>query len=83
MASHNALEEFRRVTGCAMRAIAERNDIQASFAPGQTGLLGTEARSALPARHLPPNEVSNVRGEADAIALKLRHHNPRSMPGKH
>lgn len=77
MASNNALEEFRRVTGCAIRAIAERNDIQASFAPGQTGLLGTEARLPLPARHLPPNEVSNARGEADAIALKLRHHNAK------
>ena len=30
----NAVEEFRRATGAAMRAISERNDLQATFAPG-------------------------------------------------
>ena len=58
-----------------MRAIAERDDLTVSFAPGQHGLFGTEARLPPPAHELPPNEVANVRGEADAIALKLRHHN--------
>src|SRR5215813_1872292 len=69
------IEEFKRVTGCAMRAIAERDDLTVSFAPGQHGLFGTEARLPPPAHELPANEVANVRGEADAIALKLRHHN--------
>ncbi|HZF34818.1 MAG TPA: cobaltochelatase subunit CobT [Candidatus Angelobacter sp.] len=69
------IEEFKRVTGCAMRAIAERDDLTVSFAPGQHGLFGTEARLPPPAHELPANEVANVRGEADSIALKLRHHN--------
>ena len=73
----NAVEEFRRATGAAMRAIAERNDLQASFAPGPAALLGTEARLPLPSKSLPANEVAQTRGEADAIALKLRHHNAR------
>jgi cobaltochelatase CobT len=69
------IEEFKRVTGAAMRAIAERDDLTVSFAPGQHGLFGTEARLPPPAHELPANEVANVRGEADSIALKLRHHN--------
>ncbi|MGH6891909.1 MAG: cobaltochelatase subunit CobT [Dongiaceae bacterium] len=73
----NQVEEFRRATGAAMRAIAERNDLQASFAPGPAALLGTEARLPLPSKSLPANEVAQTRGEADAIALKLRHHNAR------
>ncbi len=73
----NAVEEFRRATGAAMRAISERNDLQATFAPGPAALLGSEARLPLPSKSLPTNEVAQTRGEADAIALKLRHHNAR------
>ena len=73
----NAVEEFRRATGAAMRAIAQRNDLQASFAPGPAALLGNEARLPLPSKALPAHEVAQTRGEADAIALKLRHHNAR------
>jgi cobaltochelatase CobT len=73
----NPLEEFRRVTGATMRAIAERNDLQASFSTGPASLLGSEARLPLPARHLPAGEVAYARGEADAIALKLRYHDAK------
>ena len=69
------IEEFKRVTGAAMRAIAERDDLTVSFAPGQHGLFGTEARLPPPAHELPVEDVSRVRGEADSMALKLRHHN--------
>jgi len=68
------IERFRRATGAAIRAIAERDDLSASFTPGGHGLSGTEARLPLPARDLPAEEVALVRGEADALALKLRHH---------
>ncbi len=76
-ATGNPLEEFRRVTGATMRAIAERTDLQASFSTGPASLLGSEARLPLPARHLPAGEVAYARGEADAIALKLRHHDAK------
>jgi hypothetical protein len=79
----NPVDEFRRVTGAALRAIGEKPDVQVSFAPGaagggQTGLLGGEARLTAPSRHMPANEVACTRGEADAIALKLRHHNAKT-----
>ena len=79
----NPVDEFRRVTGAAIRAIGEKPDVQVSFAPGaagggQTGLLGGEARLTAPSRHMPANEVACTRGEADAIALKLKHHNAKT-----
>jgi cobaltochelatase CobT len=73
--NESAVEGFRRVTAAAMRAIARKTELNVTFAPGQHGLAGTEARLPLPARDLPKTEVAQVRGEADAIALKLRLHN--------
>jgi len=68
------IETFRRATGAAARALSGRADLQVSFAPNQTGLLGNELRLPLPARHMPLQEVTLTRGEADAAALRLRHH---------
>ncbi len=75
--SENRVEEFRRVTGAAMRAISRKPEINAVFAPGQHGVSGGEARLPMPSRELPAAEIAQVRGEADSIALKLRHHDAR------
>ena len=71
------IERFKRATAAAMRAIAERDDLTASFAAGQFGLAGTEAKLPLPGRELPDGEVAVTRGSADALALRLRHHDDR------
>lgn len=79
----NPVEEFRRITGATMRAISRNPELQVSFAPnqgqntGSSSLSGNEARLPLPGRHLPAADVALARGEADAISLKLRHHNPK------
>ena len=67
------LEEFRRVTATTMRAISKK-DVNVSFVPDGGSLLGQEARITVPARDLPVEDVSRVRGEANSMALKLRHH---------
>src|SRR6266481_2395377 len=67
------LEEFRRVTATTMRAISKK-EVNVSFVPDGGSLLGQEARITVPARDLPVEDVSRVRGEADSMALKLRHH---------
>jgi cobaltochelatase CobT len=71
------IERFKRATAAVMRAIAERDDLTASFAAGQFGMSGTEAKLPLPGRELPENEVAVTRGSADALALRLRHHDDR------
>jgi cobaltochelatase CobT len=69
------IDLFKRVTGAAVRAIARRDDITVTFAAGQHGLFGTEARLPPPSRELPATELAQLRGDADSMALKLRHHN--------
>lgn len=69
------VEEFRRVTAAAMRAMAREPELTVSFTPDPPGISGEEARLPLPNRDLPAEDVSVVRGEADALALRLRHHN--------
>ena len=67
-------EEFKRATAGVLRAIAQVPEVQVAFQPGPSGLAGKRARLPLPTRTLPPAEMAKLRGQADAIALKLRHH---------
>ena len=67
-------EEFKRATAGVLRAIAEIPDVQVAFQPGPSGLSGKRARLPLPTRALPAAEMAKLRGESDAIALRLRHH---------
>jgi cobaltochelatase CobT len=68
------IEAFRQVTGATMRAVSHRPELTVSFAPEGAGLRGNDARLPVPSRDLPDDEVAIVRGEADALALRLRHH---------
>jgi cobaltochelatase CobT len=67
-------EEFKRATAGVLRAIARQPEVQVAYQPGPSGLAGKRARLPLPTRALPPAEMAKLRGAADAIALKLRHH---------
>ena len=70
----NPLDVFRRTTAATVRAIAERDDINVTYAPRGQGLVGKEVKVTLPARSLPAEDAALVRGEADSAALRLRHH---------
>jgi cobaltochelatase CobT len=67
-------EEFKRATSGVLRAIAGNHEVEVAFQPGPAGLAGKRARLPLPTRALPASEVARLRGAADGIALKLRHH---------
>jgi cobaltochelatase CobT len=67
-------EEFKRATAGVLRAIADQPEIQVAFQPGPAGVSGKRARLPLPTRALPPAEIAKLRGQSDAIALRLRHH---------
>ena len=79
-------EEFKRATAGALRAIAEVADVQVAFQPGPSGIAGKRARLPLPTRALPAAEMAKLRGAADALALRLRHHDDAvhqaRMPGR-
>ena len=67
-------EEFKRATAGALRAMAQTPDVQVAFQPGPPGVAGKRARLPLPTRALPPAEMARLRGAADSVALRLRHH---------
>ena len=70
------IERFKRVTGAAIRAIAQREGLSVNFTPGGHGLSGDEVRLRQPGGNLPPEDIALVRGEADSLALRLRYHDP-------
>jgi cobaltochelatase CobT len=72
--SDGPVEAFRQVTAAAMRAIAREPELQVTFAPEPAGLRGNEARLPAPSREVAREEAAVIRGEADAISLKLRFH---------
>lgn len=67
-------EPFKRALTAATRAISADRDLQVSFGPETPGLRGKRARLPVPGRDLPVEEVAQIRGMADSMALRLRHH---------
>ena len=75
----------RRAVAATLRAMAAQADLDVVYAAELPGV--TERRVVLPllAASAPPEEVATLRGTADTLALKLRHHqadiHAASMPG--
>ncbi len=67
-------EDFKRATAGTMRAISRDGEMQVAFQTGRESLTGKRARLPIPTRALPAAEMAKLRGAADALALKLRHH---------
>ncbi len=79
-------EEFKKATAGALRAVAGNAELQVAYQPGPSGLAGKRARLPLPTRALPPAEMARLRGAADSLALRVRHHDDSvhnaRMPGR-
>ena len=67
-------EDFKRATAGTVRAVSGEREAEVTFAAGREGLAGKRARLPLPTRALPEAERTRLRGAADAMALRLRHH---------
>ena len=70
----NPLETFRQVLAGASRAIAQVPELELSFTAEQPSASGRQVKVPMPGRTLPPSEVAEARGFADAAALRLRYH---------
>ena len=68
------IEVFKRSTTATLRAIAERDDVTVNYGPEPPGLAGPRVRLPSPPRDLSAGDAALVRGAADALALRLRHH---------
>jgi cobaltochelatase CobT len=82
-----AIETFKRSTEACLRAMSEETELEVTFGAEQASVAAGRARLPLPPRDLDPGEVATLRGEADSLALKMRHHDAtlhaRRLPGGH
>ncbi|MEM7443599.1 MAG: cobaltochelatase subunit CobT [Pseudomonadota bacterium] len=70
-------ETFKQATAACLRAIADRKEITVTFGSEATGIAGDRARLPAPPRSISPEDAARVRGAADQVALRLRHHDAR------
>src|SRR5450631_2893106 len=73
----NPTDPFKRAVAGCLRAIARKPDLEVAFAAERPGVVGGKARLPEPPRKLSAADVAIVRGNADAIALKLACHDPK------
>jgi cobaltochelatase CobT len=74
-------EPFKRAVSQTMRALAEAPELAVTFGTEASGLKGLRAKLPLPSRSLPVREAAAIRGQADAFALRLRHHDESTHSG--
>ena len=77
MAEATRLDSFRRAVAGAARAIARDSEIEVTFASEVSPPSGKTARVQSPGPSLEPRLVGEARGAADALALRLRHHDAK------
>src|SRR5688572_14109162 len=78
MAHQTNLDRYRSVLAGAARAIAADSEAEVVFASDAGGQSpGKVARVVSPGPSLEPRLVAEARGAADAVALRLRHHDPK------
>ena len=73
----NSVEEFRRLLSAATRAIARDAEVDVQFVSERAAVTGKTVRLTKPSVQLPYDEIAKSRGEADAVALRFRHHNEK------
>ena len=70
----NPLEDFRQALAATLRALGHEPGFELAYTADKPSCFGDQARVPQPARALPADQVAEVRGWADAFALKKRHH---------
>ena len=68
------LDELRRATAAVARAIGRAEEVEVEFVTENPGAAGNTVRIERPDPSLPYQQVVRARGQADSVALKLRHH---------
>jgi cobaltochelatase CobT len=80
----SAIEDFKRANAACFRAVSGVPELEVSYGSEPAHITGERARLPFPPKTLPKEEVARVRGEGDALALRLRHHDEglhrQSMP---
>ena len=70
----NPADPFKKALTEATRALAEDHDLNVTFTADPSGVAGDTMRLPQVSRRMTRDEVLLARGTADALAMKLRHH---------
>jgi cobaltochelatase CobT len=74
MAANTPLDEFKSLLSGAARAISAEPEAEVAFTSDAPHTVGRTIKIGSPARGLPAPQIAIARGQADAQALRLRHH---------
>ncbi len=69
-----AFEDFKRSTAACLRAISGEYELEVTYGADHAAAAGTRARLPSPPKDMDPADMARLRGEADALALRLKHH---------
>lgn len=72
--SRNPTEPFKSAVTSALRAIAKNREIEVQFGAERADPAAPVARLPLPSREFSAQEAAEIRGAADAFALRRRYH---------
>lgn len=70
-------ETLKDAVKSTMRAIAGEPELEVTYSADKPGLTGKQARLPAPTKVLRPEQVRQIRGLSDSMALRLRHHDAR------
>jgi cobaltochelatase CobT len=77
MTTQTPLEHFKAVLTGTARAMAHEPEVELAFTADVPTQVGKNFRVPMPGRNLPREQVAEARGFADAMALRLRHHDSK------
>ena len=72
----NPADPFKKALSEATRALAEQHELNVTFTADPSGVAGDTMRLPQISRRMTRDEVLMARGTADALAMKVRHHDP-------
>ncbi|MEY4269593.1 MAG: hypothetical protein RLZZ58_809 [Pseudomonadota bacterium] len=86
MSASTPLDDFKAALSGVARAVTRDAEAEVSFTADAPHANGKAIKVPAPSRLLPPDQVREARGFADAFALKMRHHDAalhaRTRPGE-
>ena len=72
----NPADPFKKALTEATRALADEAELNVTFTADPSGIAGDTMRLPQVSRRMTRDEVVQARGTADALAMRLRHHDP-------
>ena len=72
--SDNPADPFKKALSEATRALADEHELNVTFSADPSGVSGDTMRLPQVSRRMTRDEILLARGTADALAMRLRHH---------